>query len=550
MEKTTNYNILQAIENVLLHVHSDAFLHNQQLIEHADLNKLCATFQLQPTEMIVLCLIAEASIHFEPISSKDLLRVFGDKISRLKPINDALELLIGHGYVFSVSALRSMKPELKNQYRLDDTVLEAILSDDVQTMSPKKVNTFADFMSRFTEIYAQRSEGEFDAQTFQILFKRTLSSAKLIEEVKWLSSLEHITDTEMMMFFILVHYYSEKHEGSDLDYLISEVEDHKPKKKIIKSKLLNGTSGLLKNELIQVEESDMVLDEYIKITPKALRKLFPQIAIKESKSVFETATAMMPKDIKYDTLYYNPKEREQIDTLYRLLDKKKFNALVKKLKENNISEGVCILFDGFSGTGKTATAYRLAKETSRAIFHVNTEKIIDKWLGNAEKNVKKIFTEYQEFSKKCAQTPILLFNEDSIFSNRVQVGASVDRTHNSMQNILLEQMEQFQGILMVTTNASEKMDKAYERRFLYRIFFEKPSHETQMDIFSNAFPEFERSQISSLLHQFSFTGGQIHNIKKKYFIQSVLQPKQSKLELLRKLCAEEVCFKMNSKVGF
>ena len=65
---------------------------------------------------------------------------------------------------------------------------------------------------------------------------------------------------------------------------------------------------------------------------------------------------------------------------------------------------------------------------------------------DTEKNTKKIFDEYYEFSKECDLTPILFFNEDSIFSKRVEVGHSSDRTHNSMQNILLEQMEIFIGI--------------------------------------------------------------------------------------------------------
>ena len=180
---------------------------------------------------------------------------------------------------------------------------------------------------------------------------------------------------------------------------------------------------------------------------------------------------------------------------------------------------------------------------------MDVEKISNKWIGDTEKNTKKIFDEYYEFSKECDLTPILFFNEDSIFSKRVEVGHSSDRTNNSMQNILLEQMEIFTGISIVTSNHAEKLDKAFERRFLYKVEFEKPTKETQYSLLSNTFQNISSVTINNVLENYSFTGGQIYNIRKKYILQCIIDGEDLESLFIR-LCKEEIKTKTSNKIGF
>jgi AAA+ superfamily predicted ATPase len=118
-----------------------------------------------------------------------------------------------------------------------------------------------------------------------------------------------------------------------------------------------------------------------------------------------------------------------------------------------------------------------------------------------------------------------------------------------MQNILLEQMEQFSGISIVTSNHAEKLDKAFERRFLYKVEFEKPTKETQFSLLSNAFQNISKDTINTILEDYSFTGGQIYNVRKKYIMQCIIDDANMD-ELFIKLCKEESVIKTTQKIGF
>jgi SpoVK/Ycf46/Vps4 family AAA+-type ATPase len=306
---------------------------------------------------------------------------------------------------------------------------------------------------------------------------------------------------------------------------------------------------LIMNDLLLKAEDGFVFDEFVGLTEKAIHALFQKESNKAKKKTFSTATILQPEDIFLEELFYNESEWSQINTIEKILSKEKHQLVVNQLVENGLAKGISIIFNGSSGTGKTATAKRLAKITNRPLFCVDVEKIANKWIGDSEKNTKKIFDEYYEFSNQCELTPILFFNEDSIFSKRVEVGHSSDRTHNSMQNILLEQMERFTGISIVTSNHAEKLDKAFERRFLYKVEFEKPTKETQYSLLSNAFQNIPSLTINTVLENYSFTGGQIYNIKKKYIMQCIIDDEDLESLFIR-LCKEEIKTTISTKIGF
>jgi SpoVK/Ycf46/Vps4 family AAA+-type ATPase len=119
----------------------------------------------------------------------------------------------------------------------------------------------------------------------------------------------------------------------------------------------------------------------------------------------------------------------------------------------------------------------LAIDTNREIMKVEISQSKSMWFGESEKIIKRIFTDYKAFAKESKQTPILLFNEaDAILSKRNAAGSSnVAQTENAIQNILLEEFENFEGILIATTNLASNLDTAFERRFLYKVQFQKPS---------------------------------------------------------------------------
>lgn len=128
------------------------------------------------------------------------------------------------------------------------------------------------------------------------------------------------------------------------------------------------------------------------------------------------------------------------------------------------------------------------------------------WVGESEKNIKGIFDDYKQKVKQSVKAPILLFNEADAIIGKRQVGAerAVEKMENSIQNIILQEIEQLDGILIATTNLAENMDKAFERRFLYKVKFEKPDLACRSQIWQAMIPSLEDADASFLAARYDF----------------------------------------------
>jgi SpoVK/Ycf46/Vps4 family AAA+-type ATPase len=214
------------------------------------------------------------------------------------------------------------------------------------------------------------------------------------------------------------------------------------------------------------------------------------------------------------------------------------------------------LFYGSPGTGKTETVNQLARLTGRDIMLVDVPNLKDKWVGESEKNVKAVFDKYREIVKKSKVAPILLFNEAaSIFGRRLtNVSHSADQMLNTMQNIILQEMESLEGILIATTNLTENLDEAFERRFLYKIRFERPDAEVREHIWHNMLPELTNEEVEKLASSYEFSGGQIENVARKFSINNILYGEEGdRMEALCGFCDNELIQDSNSRmrrVGF
>jgi AAA+ superfamily predicted ATPase len=193
-----------------------------------------------------------------------------------------------------------------------------------------------------------------------------------------------------------------------------------------------------------------------------------------------------------DDVVLHPKTRETLNNVVKQVDKEVF----KKLREWGIKDkrktiDARIIFYGAAGTGKTMTAISLAKTLKKPILSFDCSKILSMYVGESEKNVRKIFDDFKDLSAKAKVEPILLLNEaDQFLSSRSEgQGSSADKMHNQMQNIFLEQIEKFEGILIATTNLLGNIDKAFSRRFNYKIEFKKPGKKQRLRLWQFMLPE-------------------------------------------------------------
>ncbi|MBK8674302.1 MAG: AAA family ATPase [Bacteroidetes bacterium] len=132
--------------------------------------------------------------------------------------------------------------------------------------------------------------------------------------------------------------------------------------------------------------------------------------------------------------------------------------------------GITILLHGKPGTGKTETVYQMAKQTQRNIYRVDISNL-KVWFGESQKIIKKLFDDYYKYMKTQDNIPILFFNEaDGVINKRKDSSSSnTAQTENEIQNIILQEMEDFKGILMATTNLIDNIDNAFDRRFLFKL---------------------------------------------------------------------------------
>lgn len=175
-----------------------------------------------------------------------------------------------------------------------------------------------------------------------------------------------------------------------------------------------------------------------------------------------------------------------------------------------LQAGVRALFNGASGTGKTYAARLLAAALQKDLYRLDLSTVVNKYIGETEKNLAKIFSFVEELDV------ILLLDEgDALLTRRTDVGSANDRYANLETNYLLQRLESFEGILIVTTNASDRIDSAFQRRMDTVVEFAAPETEERRQIWNLHLPEkneIDFKFFEEIIRKCKLTGGQIRNI--------------------------------------
>ncbi len=338
-----------------------------------------------------------------------------------------------------------------------------------------------------------------------------------------------IKEKRIFLALLKEEYSGGEGQFRDMNTLI-ELISFDEYEKIKNRALLEDGAKLITEEIIDYEEilniyggvsRSFYLQEAVMqriIHPKKSKKVtkLKLDALVQEQEIFE----YLKPTTTLDDVVLHPKTRETLQNVVKQVDKEVF----KKLKEWGIKDkrkgiDARIIFYGAAGTGKTMTAVSLAKTLKKPILSFDCSKILSMYVGESEKNVRKIFDDFKELSKKAKVEPILLLNEaDQFLSSRSEgAGSSADKMHNQMQNIFLEQIEKFEGILIATTNLLDNIDKAFSRRFNYKIEFKKPRKKQRLRLWQFMLPEkadYEEGFDMLELSKYELTGGQINLVIK------------------------------------
>ena len=172
--------------------------------------------------------------------------------------------------------------------------------------------------------------------------------------------------------------------------------------------------------------------------------------------------------------------------------------------------GLSALFSGPPGTGKTMVAGIIAAELGLDLYQIDTSRLVSKWIGETEKNLARLF------DAASAGHAVLLFDEaDSLFAKRTEVKSSNDRYANLEVNYLLQRMESFEGISILTTNLETSVDEAFRRRLAFRITFPLPEVEERERLWRAMLPAkaavAPNLDFKALATRYEMSGGYIRN---------------------------------------
>lgn len=361
---------------------------------------------------------------------------------------------------------------------------------------------------------------------------------------------------EKYLFLYVVWKFLDGDKDTWVEQTFKKIYDRPNERFTQIQRFLTKENNLIKEDLLEILDAAFFDDAKMKLTEKALDLLFDCDIKLFNKDLDKkkNENVILPDSVQFRKLIYSDDETHQLDLLKTLLVEENFKNTQQRLVEKALPKGVTVLLHGAPGTGKTESVLQIGKATNREIIKVDISASRSMWFGESEKIIKQVFKDYKSYAKGLQATPILFFNEaDAIIAKRKELNFSnVSDTENRIQNILLEEFENFEGILIATTNLVNNMDNAFERRFLFKVEFKKPSVSAKSQIWKSKLPHLSNDDCELLASQFDFSGGQIDNIVRKNEINEIIYGNKVDIKMLLEYCREETLSRQFSRtqIGF
>jgi len=354
---------------------------------------------------------------------------------------------------------------------------------------------------------------------------------------------------------ILVHEILDGDLSTSIDYIASLVYGrHLQKKLDMKLALVKRRPTAFLHKLIDLAGDEFRNEQNVQLTDFGQKTMLGEFRVLISPGEMKTrGNIITHTSVQKKDLFFSPKERELVNKIQDIMQEKSLNELNSRLSKAGLPAGLTILFHGEPGTGKTESVMQLARITKRDLMMVDISQTKTKWFGESEKLIKKVFDDYNIMCGQMKKKPILFFNEaDAIFSKRKDaLSSNVAQTENAIQNIILQEMERFQGILVATTNLTSNFDRAFDRRFLFKVQFSKPSVEARATIWKSRMRWLKQAEALRLATAWNFSGGQIENIARKCIIDQLITGRNPSIEEIMHICSTEECNTGSRKsIGF
>lgn len=507
--------ILETLENIVEKAEdsrlSDEFFKNNK----DSISSASQRLGLTQRQVVLLSLFIDKSDE-KSITLSQIAKYLGCRLLHLLCYMEELEDLEKKRYIRMIKGLNIPT------YRVPKEVIKSLTRNEPYSYKKPVAVDLNTFFDVFKRLLREKDNNELD---YSSLLDQTRELLNCIPKSSLARGLKRykISGERALLFIYMAYLLIEDNNEDIRFYEIENIYDDDEIPYWCRSELRNRTSSLFECKLIENSfEEGMGRSDSFKLTERAKDELLGDLNLNEHKSSDRGL-------LKYDTfsrknLFYNSDTNDKVKELKNILLPKNFIQVQSRLKVAGMRRGFCCLFYGKPGTGKTETVYQIARATKRNILQVDVDKIKSCWVGESEKNIKYLFDRYRQICRNSKNLPILLFNEaDAILGVRME-GASkaIDKMENSIQNIILQEMEKLEGIMIATTNLTDNLDKAFERRFIYKIRYENPEEEARAKIWQSLLPGLKKKDAKALAGKFDLSGGEIENIVRKHLVNSIL----------------------------
>ncbi|MGB8375101.1 MAG: ATP-binding protein, partial [Salegentibacter sp.] len=468
-----------------------------------ELSILKDMLQLSETEAFFFAVIFTLDLEEEGVSYKSLAEYLGCNSIELANFREVLKLVTEKGYLESKKKSGHFgRRSRTEEFLVPEEVKTAILDNKLPLQLEKKEPaSVVEMLEKFYKYACQCDDGEIHTIELVSLTRILLDANSHFPMVQSIQQYQLAArDITLLLYVIWKNLTGD--ERVEIGRSVEGLLTNTAARISYTQSLITGKNPLIKLRLLEVKKaiflnsSDLILDE------KGLELLeLEGLMIREAG---EDKNLLQPLKIPQKKLFFNPHELQHITMLQDALQNQKLLEIQSRLKEKQLPIGITAILHGVPGTGKTETVYQVARKTGRSIYKVEISETKSKWFGESEKMIKQVFSRYEAMMKSSEKLPILLFNEaDAILSKRKDTeSSSVAQTENAIQNILLEELEKFEGIFIATTNLVKNLDPAFERRFLFKIEYSKPALDIKQQIWQNRLPFLSREEALVLARQY------------------------------------------------
>ncbi|MDR1884610.1 MAG: ATP-binding protein [Prevotella sp.] len=436
-------------------------------------------------------------------------------------------------------------------YRVPREVVEALRKNENYQPVKRTNIPIEELFEELAKLFSEKEDNELTYSALEDEIEDLLTDNPHLEFSKGIKKYAPVDNNKILLLFFC-HLFVENNDDNIRFHDFDNLYESKSTFRYIKGSLSDKSNELFELGLIENPNTDGFEDrESFKLTDKAKNELLGELNIVQKRTK-NKKDLILCTSLTGKKMFYNENEHIQTGQLTSLLKEEHFKSIKNRLTDKGMRTGFACLFHGAPGTGKTETVYQIARETGRDIMLVDISQTKSMWFGESEKKIKEVFDSYKACVKEAKIAPILLFNEaDAVINKRQEIGgSSIDKTENAIQNIILQEMENLDGIMIATTNLTQNLDKAFERRFLYKIEFKKPGPDAKKSIWQSIIPTLSEREAKELANRYDFSGGQIENISRKCTVDSIISGKEPTIEALIFHCQNEMLTQNRQPIGF